>query len=501
MLQKIKYLYSIAILLGISSCINSETFDTDKISEDIEIDNFGLILKLARADLTLGDIFPATSDTVQYYTDADGNERIAFYIEKDEIASYGLENIPKLQNAPSITTIVPFTGLGGSTTTNLDIPLDIDGMSVANIDGELNIEITYSDMSSAVDVTLLFSSSESKPNSFSLTIPQNSGNITKSARQKLKTNELGNIPIQISISMPAGASSTQPGKVEIRLSHTKLYSITGIINNFSTDIPNERFNLDFGQLGDFSDGIKFFEPSVILPISNNTNLSGNAAVNLSAKMSDGSTRPIEIYKPLTFESHTEEITIDPSNSNITDFADGSSIPQYIDADGKVSLHSNGAIVEMNEQSRFTIGCRIQLPLNIAINSSHNVDTLDLDNNIPNELTAATLGINSISELPVNATILLGLYDEETSTVLDYVEAGIIDAAPVNMNGIVETLIEEKKDIKLSPEELKNLKDAEKIIIRLKLLSTDYDKAQNVVLLADYKLKFDINIKGKLKLEL
>ncbi|MFV0345365.1 MAG: hypothetical protein ACK5IQ_03840 [Bacteroidales bacterium] len=503
MLKRRKWLWGLVPLLGLSvnSCINSDTFNTDKISDDLGIENVGLMLKLAKAELTIGDIFPSVSDTVQYFTDAEGNERIMFYFKQDELVSYGLEDAAKFGNIPAQTVDVLFTGLGGTVTSQLEVPLSIDGMSIQTIDADLNMDITYSGMAESVGVQLIFPSSESTPNSLSVNIPKNSGSLTKSTRQRLNADTNGNLPLQVKVTTTTGTSSAQLGRLEIKFSPAKVHYLKGTVRDFSVSIPEGKYPFNFGQLENFTQGIKFFDPRIILPITDNTGLSGRADMNISANMSDGSNVTVETTEPLAFNPGNDTISINNSNSNITDFTNGSVLPREVIVGGNISLYSNNSLIEMDEQSKFAVGCTVQIPMDMSINSSYDVDTVKLDGSITDDVSAATLSINSESELPVAATILLGLYDEDTGTVLDYVEAGLIDAAPVSANGIVSKSVESKKDVVLSEEELKNLGKAEKLIINVKLVSTDQDKGQNIVLLTNYKLNFDINIKGKLKLDL
>ncbi len=492
---------SVFLLIStVFSCIDSDGFDTDKISSDLGIDDVGLMLKLATAKVTVGDMFPAATDTIQYYTDEQGNERILFYLENEEVVSYGLKDAARLDNIPSQTVLVPFVGTANTITTNLEVPLSTEDVSIQLIDADLELNIQYTGMLAPIHIDLVFPSSGSMPNTLSLAVSEGSGSLSQVTRQQLNVNADGNFPMQVIVSSPVGVSSSQLGKLEISFARPTMYHFKGVVNQILLPIPEEKYSFDFGQLEDFSQGIKFFDPRVLLPIADNIGLSGSADVEVVAKMNDASVIAIEVPELLTFEAGKDTLKIDSSNSNITELTDGSALPRDILVDGKVYLSSNESAIEMDENSKFSVGCIIQIPMDMSINSSYNVDTIELNSSTTDELSAATLLIQSTSKLPVTATVTLGMYDEDTETTIDYVEANLINAAPVGIDGIVTAAIEGNKEIVLTAEELKNLGKSEKLIVNVKLVSTDFEKNQRVVLLTDYNLDFEVSIKGKLRVD-
>lgn len=490
----------LALLLALiaSSCIDSDSFSTDKISEKIELDDIGLNLKLATAKLTLGEIFPETPDTIKYYESAEGKQGIMFYAEQKEVVKFGIDNIPALNEIPQTFTPVYFTGTSTNSPIDLSIPLQMDGISISTIDTEMELSVDYADMLENSTLQLDFPSSSSEQKFIKLDIPTGRGSLQQSIRQKVQVDSSGNLPLTLTVHTPAGASSTQPGNITISYSPAKIYSIKGKISRLEVDVPQSSYEFDFGQLEKITEGIRFFDPRIIIPITDDIGLSGESDFQLTAQMSDSSKVPIKLSEPLLFNPQKQRLQIDNSNSNIASFSNGSLLPKKIDLSGKIAFFSNDDEVELNETSQFSADCSMEIPLDLSINSSFEVDTTELNADFSDEVRAATLCINSLNELPMDASVQLGFFDEDTKMEIDQVEVGLLKAAPVSTNGIVTTAVTDEAKIELDAEKLKNLGKAEKLIIRLKLATTDHDKEQNVLLLTNYKLNFDINIKGKLK---
>ncbi len=490
-----KWLAVVAVAIGLSACVNPEDFDTDKISDKLEFEDMGLMLKLAKAELTVGDIFAEVTDTLKYYTDKEGNERIMFYMTQTNFVSYGIEDLPELDLSNEQSIMIPFTGAAGELSQQIKIPAKMKGVELSALNAAFDLNVAYSNMEQSISLKLQFSTPSAEP--VIINIPRGGGNIAQTVSQNLQM-ENGTIPVWATISVPAGNASSQLGKLTLKISNPSASYVKGKVISLDMPMPEKSYSFDFGKLTEFAEGIQFFNPSMSLPINNNTELSGIANVNAKANMSNATTVKVDV-DPIPFKAGNDTVTVDKTNSNITDFTNGEALPEEVIVDGLINLTSNNKEIELNEQSEVSVDCTVQIPMDMAMSSSYKVDTIDIDSDVIEDMLAAKLRINSFSELPVDADILFEMYDEDTQSIIGTIKASIIRAASVAANGIVTKASMSVEEIELTANQLENLRKSEKLILNLALKTSNYDNNQNVVILTSYKLNFDLTIKGKIGL--
>lgn len=152
---------------------------------------------------------------------------------------------------------------------------------------------------------------------------------------------------------------------------------------------------------------------------------------------------------------------------------------------------------------------IEIPLEFRSNLVF-IDTFEFETDIDeeNKDIVEWLNINYKikNEFPLNLEVSLILFDSvsmkniDTLNLNDFENNTFLKAAPVDANGITifSQVKEYKGRISLDKNEMNNLLfNTNKIILKAKILSTDFDKGKSVKILNSYKLDFKFYIDAKI----
>lgn len=491
------FLLTIPLLAG---CIGDE-FDMDRISDEMDFSS-GIALPLAKAQLTMGDILSEDTDFVKYYKDEQGNERIMLFQDADSLAYVGLDDFFNL-STQSIDLPIPFAvfNIQSEISQSASMPLSLPNATVSTIDLNYTLSVNGSDLIEPVRLHISFPTATGfQEIDIEVRNGQQVTNVIENQRINLVNNE---VPVDLSI-MPlvSGTSFTdQVGNINIEMSEFRISYVKGSMAERRVDIDNGMHNLEMDIFETFPDGVEFDNPRFKILTNNSTPFSGLINTTINGKVAEGEF--MELQTPLInmpacpsdLKVKSDTITIDKNNSNLKDFL--YDVPETFEYSGELVLNPGGTLteeVELDEKSRIYMGYVIEIPIEVVINSSFDVDTIDLDDNdFLQDLSKAKLQINSQNGFPFEATAFIEFYEVDEMTETIQIKA--INAAGVNDEGIVSSITEGKEDIGLTNEQVEKLRTADKLFVRMTLQTTNYADKQVVVLLKENELAIQIALKG------
>ncbi len=495
------------LLIGLlASCIGEE-FDTDKLSDEFNLTT-GIALPLAVANITMGDILSEDTDYVKYYLDDDGNERIMLFQESDSVAHIGLNDMIKI-SSQNVDIPVPYSAflIQPQISQQLSFPLSIPNANLSTVDISYTISMTGSELAEPITVNMTFPSSVSSNSAIAVDLQSNESIVqTYTMRLDLSNNE---IPIEVSIQPNNGTvNSNAVGNIAISMSDFNINYVKGSIGEIPISINNGQYDFDFDVFNNFPDGIEFDDPRFKILVNNSTPFKGLFDAQITGELESKET--IELITPELMSisecpSHldvvSDTITIDKTNSNFKDFL--FEVPKRFTYTGNLLLNPEADLsseIELDDQSTIYMGYVVEVPLEVVINSTLDIDTIDMsDNDILQELQKAKLVINSENGFPFEAEAFIDFYDSESNTITETIKANIIDAAEVDSRGIVSGKSMKKEEIELNTEQIEKLNTIDKLIIRLGLKSSNYEQNQPVVILTNNELAVQISLKGEVSL--
>jgi len=497
--------FNLLIVVFIAGC-DLDGFDTDKLSDEIELTS-GIALPLAKANLTMADILSEETDFVKYYRDKQGNERIMLFKDNDSVAFIGLNDFLKL-SSQNIDIPVPYASFAiqSEISSQVNIPISVPNATLKTAEINYSLNVSGSDLDYPIILSIGFpTETESLPIEIEL---EGNSSFSQNFTQRLKLTN-NQIPLQISLKSSNGkVNSQQIGNIAIQLDNFSINYIKGTVGEIQVNIDNGTYNFEFDILNKFPDGIEFADPKLKLLVNNSTPFDGLFNTHITGHIEDG--QSIELLTPSAMSISacpsdkdlvSDTIVIDKVNSNFQEFL--YEVPNKFNYKGDLTLNPAARLndeIELDDQSRIYMGYMVEIPLEVIINSTLEIDSIDLsENDILKDLINAKLEIISINGFPFEAEVVIGFYDASNDKITETIEANIIDAAEVDDKGIVTTKIEKKEVIELTSEQIDKLSLSDKLIIRLGLRSSNYDQNQPVVFLTNNDLSVQIALKGQVSL--
>ncbi|MCU4173650.1 hypothetical protein [Carboxylicivirga sp. N1Y90] len=497
--MKRMWLYLLAIPL-LAGCIGDE-FDTDRISDEMDFSS-GIALPLAKAQLTMGDILSEDTDFVKYFKDEQGNERIMLFQDADSLAYVGLDDFFKL-SSQSIDIPIPYAvfNMQSEISQSASIPLSLPNATVSTIDLNYTLSVNGSNLLEPMRLLISFPTASGTQD---VEIEVRNGNAVTNVIENQRINLVNNeVPVELSIRpLTSGTTFTdQLGNITIEMSEFAISYVKGSMAESRIDIDNGMHNLEMDIFETFPDGVEFDNPRFKILTNNSTPFSGLIDTKIKGKLAEN--EYMDLITPLismpacpTSQSvKSDTLTIDKNNSNLKDFL--YDVPETFEYSGELVLNPGGTLteeVELDQKSRIYMGYVIEIPIEVVINSSFDVDTIDLDDNdFLQDLSRAKLQINSQNGFPFEATAFIEFYEGDEMTETIQIKA--INAAGINDEGIVSSITEGKEEIGLTNEQLEKLRTADKLFVRMTLQTTNYADKQVVVLLKENELAIQISLKG------
>ncbi|TAJ12304.1 hypothetical protein DMA11_13185 [Marinilabiliaceae bacterium JC017] len=489
-------------------CMGDE-FEIDRISDEIELSP-GVSLPLAYAGLTIKDILSDETDNVRYYKDAEGNERIMLYQVDDSVEYVGINDFFRI-STPEINVPVPFTSFNISSeiTAQQDISFNIPAASISKLDLSYRIVFDASDF--VVPVSLeLFMPSVNAPEGKKI-MTELSGNevkefVFKNDQVTLSDNKL-NVNLTIRPVNTGGSFPAETGSLRLKIDQFQVSYVKGSMGENAVEIDKGNYEFDLDIFEKFNHGLTFDNPKLHTMFTNSTPFRGLIMPQFKGVSEDG--EELRIEAPFmemsacpTGEAFIRDTsTYDKTNSNVTAFFDLP--PKYLEYTGNLVLNPNGEVndeIELWEDDRIYVGYMIEAPIELVLDSEMDVDTVDISSSdVLDDLEKATLVIESENGFPFNAHATIGFWDEASESIIETIETTVIEPAAVNSEGITSERIVATEKIELTPQQIENLRQTDKLFITLRLSSTNFEKEQVVTLLADNKLDLKISMKAQLEL--
>ncbi|MGV8827967.1 MAG: hypothetical protein ACWA6U_06555 [Breznakibacter sp.] len=484
-------------------CVGDK-FDVDRISDDVSF-NPGVMLPLAYADVSVKDILSDKYDEVLYYKDANGDERVMVYQNRDSVEVIGLSDIFSFGVA-NISLPIPlnlFNAGGYQFETALD--LTAKNFSLSSVRLKYTVEVSYNNFIKPVNLALGFPSVTNGGRTINTAL-SNSGQkvFTFENDQFMVAN--GQLPVTFSLKKANSADlfpAAGQGTVGIRIINIEVLALTGSTAGFTVSSETYEDEMDLSDFERFNNHIRFNDPRMFFFITNETPLKGAVAPYLKGSRSEGTFIKLE-GQPITMAGAVNGVTArsttsyQKSNSNIGTFFDY--LPEKLEYRGDFSLSMPAGVpsVTISNQDSIYLGYRAEIPVEFMLDAPMEVDTIAIDDtDLFEKIKRGSFIVDSENSLPLEASLTLAFYDEDTQKVIDRIVCQqVIPAAPVNpATGKSSTSSVGSERIVLTGSNIANLQKTEKLILELQLRSTNYDDGQMVVLLANNRIHLKVSMIG------
>lgn len=505
-----KVLFTMFCGILLSGCI-SDDFNTDKLVDDIAVEP-GLAIPLIQASVSMRDVFSEDTDYVRYYTDEDGNERIMLYQDRDSVSFIDLDDIYKV-TIQSAAAPIPFVLLndGKEHTINVTIPLDIANGTISAMQLDYDLHIKGADFPSALYVKVHLPTVNAKRGGKTVIVDVDNGDPVVQFH-KLDFIELVNGGIPAEITIKALDTSSKFGLLDIGtltvwMENYNFNYIKGTLEEAITQFAEGIVDFDFDVLNKIPDGIEFINPQLKLLLTNSTPFEGIVEPVFTAQ--GGSTPGLQLNflndisispAPKDVIAVSDTITLLNNNSNIGSFF--SATPDSIAYKVGLRLNPGFALteeVELDNSSSVYFGYMIEIPVEVLLNASIVVDTINVsDIDFIKDFLEAKLDVKGISRFPFEAEVFIDIFEEEKQGVTETINAIILDPANVDSEGIVTNVVERNTEVKLTGNQIDQLSKSDKLIVRFRLRSANYESKQPVVLLTNNSLSVELAIKGRLR---
>lgn len=249
-------------------------------------------------------------------------------------------------------------------------------------------------------------------------------------------------------------------------------------------------------------------PSIKLNYSNS--FSFPIELNLSATGRKG-TRVVNLgLAPFILDYPVALTNRDISSSYIID-KNNSSLPQlislppgYISFSGSTRMNPAGDNNHLRNNyvfgnSRFLGSLEVEVPMEFSLNNIQFTDTVDnflqsdednSDNPVkPENFKFLRVDINAKNGFPIGVSVSMSLYDPLLNTKKTINATGVLQPAPVDSNGKVTGVAENKTSIEFTQEFLSSIKKSDKIIFSF-TLNTTGNGLKEIKIYSDYRIDFN-----------
>jgi hypothetical protein len=496
-----------ALVLLLTACIEDK-FELDHISDEVHFTS-GLNLPLAYADVSLKDILSEKTDKVKYYRDQDGNERVLLQQSNDSVEYVGLNDFISLSVDP-VALPVPFSVFNtvSTITEEVHVPFQVPNSSLSEIHLNYRTTIEAIDMAYPVQLELHFPGINATEGGRTIRV-QLSGNQTESFLSEEDVVQLNNNQLKATVSLtplqPNQVFENLEGNISISFTEMDLSYVKGIMAENAVSVEEGEVSLELDVFEHFNQGITFDDPKLQITITNTTPFRGSLSPQLTAVGSDDvrvnlQAPPLLFYAcPVSQPLVLDTLSYDKTNSNVKDIFHLP--PKLLEYSGGFVLNPGAELqqeVELDGTDRIYVGYAIEVPVEFTLDSRVEVDSIDIDlAGLTENMSKARLSVLSINEFPVQAIATIEFWDEETRSVVESIDTKMMEAAPVNSDGISTGARESQEEIELSENQLEALKESEKLILNVHLISTNFESGQSVVLLADNDLSIKIGLKTQI----
>jgi len=539
-MKKILYFFVyLSIFFTIFSCVK-EDWDFDKLSKQVNLTP-QVYTPAIKGSLTVKDLFEdLTEDSVIVFR----GDTVIIYLKEDSIIDYNVDDLidisyqgKKLYTLNSGSTDYLFPSnttyeLGEQGSFEFDFENGMRPDSMITYNAILDLEIS----SNFPTNTLLEISSNNiitKKGIFDTIIPltRQSGNYYKLIHVPLRESKLifnnstpgvTKITFNIKVTVTGNAGDIIPANSYVNLDigidalkpfekffgyagqwnfsndtivDTELDEIKGLSGSF--DVTNPKINI-------------YYRNSFGIPIIFDTKIKGYFENNDSVIL----TPPVRnILYSNNYLIPEKEGVLSFSRKNIPNIDQFLVFPpvKKVGLHGSVDVNPDGDKGELqwlSKDSKIIGDLEIEIPLEFRSNLVF-IDTFDFESDVEEKnrdiVEWVNLNYKIKNEFPLNLEVSLILFDSismknlDTINLNDFENNTFLKAAPVDNNGITiySQVREYKGKISLDKDEInKLLFNTNKIILKAKIISTDFDKNRSVKILSNYKLDFKFYIDAK-----
>lgn len=508
------------IILTLPSCIK-ESYDMDKLSGELAL-NPTLVLRAVKGEMSLEDLVEPDDTTLIF----DEDKLVKLVFKEDSIIDFRLADFYSEFNLFSYDEthlIVDGMDPNGQETLIIEPGEDrkLKKMNIAS--GQLNYTLrSWCTFDVEVVLTVPGIVNGTDPLVISETIGAGS-NINSSVDLSGYLASFDTDPVtpynrlpvewQINVPSPPGTYlSTDSIKLNLEVGEPDFDYVTGYFGNFSEEMERDTLDLETEDIfSKLSGSIYLASPSVTINYSNSFGMPMRIDTEIKGKDDEGEVAldrgPVDLDYPTSTDNRdvSSSFTIDRTNSNLPELI--SMLPYEIEFFGSAGINPDGEPAGDNiifGNSRLIAGMEAVIPMDLRINMLQLSDTTEnfLRSDDPGEenplemLEEMTFDLYVENGFPLDARVIIELYDSTTMSILETIDPGdLIQAAPVDNNGRVTEPNITNVPVEVTPEFIDEAQDADAIILSFILNTTDSD-TREVKIYSDYNIVFAAAIRIK-----
>ncbi|MCT4613339.1 MAG: hypothetical protein N4A49_00525 [Marinifilaceae bacterium] len=527
--------------LLVHSCIESDDFDFDKVSDKIDWTP-NMIIPISHGEFTLWDLIQQDESDENIVIDDKG----LIHIQHKDDELFKLNNLDDFFTLENQNQNFSFpTGMpNGVTPLNAPQIIDVPPTSFNYSYDDADIKLDLLKFTTRLDVRLLnpfdkqlklnlkiINSKDASGNEFSTDIIFPA--ITEST-QNIDISELSlafTSGDQISLDfkfevMGTGIISTNATQIafEVAFNNNSLLLVEGYLGQKDIDFNKGDFEMDLDMWDNVDGTFKFADPKIDfylvsgvgIPVAFNPVLNGYKKDNPTPVPLNAKSLVTDYPKSETEINNggiKQTLTIDKTTSDIVDLI---ALPpsEKITYEGSVKLNPNGNVDKdgnpvkniLTNKSKINLGMMLDVPMTLNAHELSLTDTIkDIDVEETEKIIEASLVIISENGLPLTVKINNIKLMSASNQLLSTIETNtILEAAPVFTDGDNKGYVDESKitkfeaNIKLSQEQIKSLEDTDYALINAGISTTNSEDPNSFATVTNNtKLKFRIAVQAKM----
>ena len=547
--RSVKALLILGVLtISISSCLNKDDYDFDKLSEKVNwTPNMTVPVGYGTYSLKylLDQHKKDTKDQVIFFR----NDDIFIEYRKEDLFSYSVDKVLKFPIAPEISddittpaiaTPVPYSLLPDnlkkfSQTFALDVATGEDGIQIYNVNLNSKLRVRFNNpINARVKATLTFPKSiisGSTNTEFSHELIINPGqnnsispitinNVLFKFKEPFSTNNKLEVKLDFEILDNGGTVSNTGGNIQfsLKLDEFKFQMAEGDFGkrsiNLVEDGANNEFDLDVDFWDNLNGSFHFANPTISLIGRNYVGVPFEINAQMTGYNNDGKSQDLnaKALRPTSFPSTRTEvengvpltITYDKDNSDIAELM---SLPpsKKITYAGNIVLNPIDKVNSktpniISKNSKIDVDLKVEIPLEFSAESLNFRDTIkDVDIDDPEKIKKGAILITTKNGFPLAAQVdHIYLVDANFKQLNEIVDSKVLSPAPIDGDGNVDPSKLEfvTHRVELSQEQIKSLKNTKHVLVNLKV-NTSNNKV--VKFKASHKLEFKLAVQAQIDL--
>jgi hypothetical protein len=426
----------------------------------------------------------------------------------------------KVSSGRVILPVQDILSIDEEDTVSVDPGEDIQISVIKTLTGNISYNVNaMSPVTASLSITLPSSMRDGVPIAENITVTPNSvitGNISIANTiidlGTIASQPYNMLPLNYSINVSSDGqmvdfNSTDEVKLELEITDPELDYVKGYFGQYGDTIEADTIDLEIEDiLSNISGTYLISSPSVKLNYSNSFAIPVEIDLNAVGYKEEDSVDidldPVTLSYPSAPAERDKEgvFTIDKNNSHLPEII--SMPPEKIRFGGSAVMNPDGNTGTRDNyifgDSRFLGDLEVEVPVELRLNNLHFADTVDnplhdedfSDSPIdPEDIESLKILLDIDNGFPLGISLSVSLYDSTANTVRSTLNAAdILEPAPVDANGRVSAPAECTTEIELTNDFWKWIKDADKIIFSITLVTTD-GGTKDVKIYSDYTLDY------------